>query len=178
MPEVAFYDSDVYGSIPTKGLRVVYTAGTFDIVHKGHINLLNQCRRIAGRNGLVCVGVNSDAFIQKYRNRAPIMSESERSVLIGALRSVDAVLLNDDPQQAVIEKAFLLDVPRMTVSALMSFPPTCERFLVIGSDWASRDYYKQIDVTQEWLDKHYITLCYVPYTEGISSSEIKWRVRQ
>jgi glycerol-3-phosphate cytidylyltransferase-like family protein len=50
-------------------------------------------------------------------------------------------------------------------------------FIVIGSDWAARDYYAQMGFSQNWLDKHNILLLYVPYTEVISSSEIKRRSR-
>jgi glycerol-3-phosphate cytidylyltransferase-like family protein len=49
-------------------------------------------------------------------------------------------------------------------------------FIVIGSDWATKDYYKQMGFTQEWLDERGIGLCYVPYTEGISSTELRKRI--
>jgi glycerol-3-phosphate cytidylyltransferase len=48
--------------------------------------------------------------------------------------------------------------------------------IVIGSDWARRDYYKQMGFTQDWLDERGIGLCYIPYTHGISSTEIKQRL--
>jgi len=51
-------------------------------------------------------------------------------------------------------------------------------FLVIGSDWAVKDYYAQIDVTQDYLDENDITMVYVPYTRGISSTELKRRVSE
>jgi glycerol-3-phosphate cytidylyltransferase len=49
--------------------------------------------------------------------------------------------------------------------------------IVIGSDWARRDYYKQMMFDQDWLDDRGIGLCYIPYTKGISSTEIKKRMR-
>jgi len=48
--------------------------------------------------------------------------------------------------------------------------------VVIGSDWARRDYYKQMSFTQDWLDEHGIGLVYLPYTENISSTIIKARM--
>jgi len=169
-----FYVSDVYGAMEKNCPRVVYTAGTFDILHKGHIRLLEQCRQIAGRDGLVCVGLNSDAFVTKYRNRPPIMTQDERFAVLAAMRNVNAVIFNDDPQWDYMKQAFLIGLKIDN----LGLPPSPARFLVIGSDWAAKDYYKQIDVTQAQLDRHRIALCYVPYTEGISSTDIRWRVRQ
>jgi hypothetical protein len=48
--------------------------------------------------------------------------------------------------------------------------------VVIGSDWARRDYYKQMGFTQDWLDQRGIGLAYIPYTQGISSTIIKERM--
>lgn len=49
--------------------------------------------------------------------------------------------------------------------------------VVIGSDWAMRDYYTQMGFDQAWLDARGIGLCYVPYTKGISTTDIKARLR-
>jgi glycerol-3-phosphate cytidylyltransferase-like family protein len=49
-------------------------------------------------------------------------------------------------------------------------------YIVIGSDWATKDYYKQMGFTQDWLDSYGIALVYIPYTKGVSSSEIKTRL--
>jgi glycerol-3-phosphate cytidylyltransferase len=48
--------------------------------------------------------------------------------------------------------------------------------IVIGSDWAVRDYYKQMGFDQAWLDERGIGLCYLPYTQGVSSTDIKARI--
>ena len=48
--------------------------------------------------------------------------------------------------------------------------------IVIGSDWARRDYYAQMGFTQDWLDERGIGLAYIPYTAGISSTDIKGRL--
>jgi glycerol-3-phosphate cytidylyltransferase-like family protein len=49
-------------------------------------------------------------------------------------------------------------------------------YLVIGSDWARKDYYRQMGFDQDWLDERGIVLCYVPYTAGISTTKIKARL--
>ena len=48
--------------------------------------------------------------------------------------------------------------------------------IAIGDDWCKKDYYKQMNFTQDWLDDNNIVLVYIPYTRGISSTELKSRI--
>jgi len=48
--------------------------------------------------------------------------------------------------------------------------------IVVGSDWQSKDYHKQMGFTEDWLLLHGIGLRFVPYTEDISSTIIKARI--
>lgn len=149
--------------------RIVYTAGTFDLFHAGHVNLLRQCRIIAGKEGTVVVGVNSDEFVMMYRQVQPLLSFEERCAVVRACRYVDTVRVHEDvvcPQRDHI--AANLDIAAGFTDVA--------RFLVIGSDWAKRDYYKQLEISQMWLDLMEITLIYVPYTESISSTLIQQRM--
>jgi glycerol-3-phosphate cytidylyltransferase-like family protein len=57
--------------------------------------------------------------------------------------------------------------------AILSVKPD---IIAIGSDWALKDYYQQMDFEQSWLDELNISLIYIPYTRGISSTEIKTRL--
>jgi glycerol-3-phosphate cytidylyltransferase len=137
------------------GLRV-YTGGTFDLFHVGHLNLLKRCREIAGPNGQVTVSLNTDEFIAKYKTKPPIIEYADRAEMLKACRYVDLVIPNiggADSKPAILEAA--PDV------------------IAIGSDWAQRDYHKQMSFTQLWLDQQNISLMYVPYTERISSTLIK-----
>src|SRR5438105_3578943 len=51
---------------------IVYTGGTFDLIHTGHLYLLRQCRSLAGPAGVVVVSLNTDEFVLEYKQRAPI----------------------------------------------------------------------------------------------------------
>jgi glycerol-3-phosphate cytidylyltransferase-like family protein len=57
--------------------------------------------------------------------------------------------------------------------AILSVKPD---IIAIGDDWAKKDYYKQMNFTQEWLEEQGIVLVYIPYTRGISSSDIRKRI--
>lgn len=129
----------------------VLTIGTFAIPHMGHAAFLRRCEAF----GDVAVGVNSDAFVQRYKGERPPFDETERMALVEALGY--RVYLNDGPGRALIDE-YRPDV------------------LTIGTDWARRDYLGQIDVTQDFLDERHITLAYVPMRPaGISSTLIARR---
>ncbi len=139
--------------------QIVYTGGTFDLVHSGHVRFLSQCRKIAGDSGTVVVSLNTDEFIEGYKGRRPVMSFEERKEILLGLRCVDRVVANVGGADS---KPAIVDV--------------MPDFVVIGSDWATRDYYKQMGFSQAWLDDLEITLLYVPYTEGISTTDLKQRI--
>lgn len=140
-------------------MRVVYTGGTFDLWHAGHINFLRQCKLIAGEDGKVVVSLNTDEFIEGYKGRPPVYSYEDRYLLASTCKYVDEVIPNEGGEDS--KPAILRAKPN---------------YIVIGSDWAKKDYYKQMNFTQEWLDEQGIVLCYVPYTEGISTTILKERI--
>jgi len=141
--------------------RVVYTGGTFDLFHAGHVNFLRQCKAIAGEYGRVVVALNTDDFIAQFKGRPPIMSYEERKAVLKSCKYVDYVVPNIGGADS---KPSILNV--------------MPDFIVVGSDWAKKDYYKQMQFTQKWLDEHHIILLYVPYTEGISTTELKRRTTE
>jgi glycerol-3-phosphate cytidylyltransferase len=137
----------------------VYTGGTFDYLHSGHINFLRQAKKIAG-DGEVVVSLNTDEFITQYKGKPPIMSYEEREKVLLGCKYVDVVVPNVGGADSKV--------------TILKVKPD---FIVIGSDWASKDYYKQMQFTQEWLEEQDIVLVYVPYTVGISTTEIKKRIQ-
>ncbi len=129
----------------------VLTLGTFGIPHMGHAAFLRRCEAF----GELTVGVNSDAFVERYKGIRPPFDQDERMALISSLGY--RVTLNDGPGRACID----LVGPDV---------------IAVGSDWARRDYLAQIDCDQDWLDGRHITIAYVPMRPvGISSSEIVLR---
>lgn len=71
---------------------VVLTTGCFDVLHRGHVELLQYCAELAGDNGRVVVGINSDQSVRTLKGEArPINLFDDRAFVIGALESVDYV---------------------------------------------------------------------------------------
>ena len=148
----------VYPYVYKNMQRITYTGATFDLFHSGHVNFLRQCRLITG-DGKLIVSLNTDEFIIEYKGKPPVMSYKEREKVLRSCRYVDDVIPNVGGKDSRI--------------AIEQVKP---QFIIIGSDWAKKDYYRQMSFTQEWLDERNIVLCYVPYTENISTTDIKRRV--
>lgn len=141
-------------------MSIVYTGGTFDLFHSGHVNLLKKCKEIAGPDGTVIVSLNTDDFILNYKGKSPVCSDAERKTVLEACKYVDEVVMNVGGENSKI--AIELSNPD---------------YIVVGSDWAKKDYYAQMGFDQDWLDERGIGLCYVPYTKTISSTNLKARMK-
>jgi D-beta-D-heptose 7-phosphate kinase/D-beta-D-heptose 1-phosphate adenosyltransferase len=77
------------------GERVVFTNGCFDLLHIGHITVLEQARRFGDR---LIVAINSDASVRALKGPSrPIVGERERGRVLAALAAVDAVVVFDEP---------------------------------------------------------------------------------
>jgi glycerol-3-phosphate cytidylyltransferase len=138
------------------GLKV-YTGGTFDLFHSGHVNFLKRCQQIAGLDGQVVVALNTDKFIYEYKKKKPVLTFDQRKDVLESCRYVGQVVANvgGSDSKKTIEMVESVDV------------------IAIGSDWARKDYYAQMEFDQDWLDEKNISLIYIPYTKGISSTFIK-----
>lgn len=134
----------------------VYTGGTFDLIHSGHVNFLRRCAEI----GNVTIALNTDEFIAEYKGKPPIMSYDERFAVLSEFYSVKNIFPNEGGADS-----------KPTI--LRANPD----IVAIGSDWARKDYYKQMGFTQDWLDERGISLMYIPYTQGISTTELKRRIK-
>lgn len=133
----------------------VYTGGTFDLFHSGHVAFLKRCADF----GRVVVSLNTDEFIELYKGKPPVITYAERKAVLEGCKWVDEVVPNIGGHDSTL--AIELVKPDL---------------IVVGSDWARRNYYGQMCFNQDWLDQRGIGLCYMPYTDGISSTEIKRRL--
>jgi glycerol-3-phosphate cytidylyltransferase-like family protein len=107
----------------------------------------------------VVVSLNTDEFIEEYKGKPPVISFSDRREVIRSCRYVTDVITNSGGPDST--------------QAINSVMPD---IIAIGSDWAVKDYAKQMNFDQDWLDARGIALIYIPYTQGISSTAIKERM--
>lgn len=143
------------------GLRVL-TLGTFDLFHAGHVTFLRHCRALAGTDGRVVVGLNTDGFAESYK-RLPTIPYVEREAVLLACRHVDDVYPNDQPGGSAMEliEALAPDA----VAATMDYHPSR------GKDW-----FAQVGTPPEWFREHGIEVAWIPYTAGVSSTDIRSRM--
>jgi len=131
----------------------LYTGGTFDLFHYGHMKFLRACQKISSQ---VFVSLNTDEFVFSYKNQAPILSYHERKQSIECFDSNIKVVENIGGHDSK--------------PAILTVQPD---IIAIGDDWCKKDYYEQMQFTQEWLDINNILLIYIPYTRDISTSSLK-----
>ncbi len=108
------------------GRRVVLTNGCFDILHPGHIALLEAARR---EGDVLVVAINSDASVARLKGAGrPLLPEAERAEALLALESVDRVVIYDEETPIEVVRALAPDV------------------LVKGADWAADEIVGRAEV--------------------------------
>jgi len=75
--------------------KIVLTAGTFDLIHIGHIKFLKEAKRAGGKNSKLFVILTNDKNVKKLKGRKPIFNQIERKNIVGSIRFVDKVFLGD-----------------------------------------------------------------------------------
>ena len=129
------------------GKKVVFTNGCFDIIHRGHIEVL---ARTADLGDKLIIGLNSDQSIQKIKGEdRPVIDEQSRAILLAALSFVDAIVL------------FSEDTPLELISALLP------NVLAKGGD-----YEIETIVGHEIVQKNGGKVKLVPFLDGFSSTTI------
>src|SRR2546422_8584124 len=99
-----------------EGRRVVLTNGCFDLLHPGHLALLEAAR---AHGDVLVVAINSDRSVRRIKGEGrPLVPEAERGETLLALEAVDRVVLYDEPTPLAVVKALAPEV------------------LVKGADWA------------------------------------------
>ena len=128
------------------GRVLVFTNGTFDLLHPGHIRYLDWARR---QGNALCVGLNSDKSVRSYKDKGrPINQQADRARVLAALECVDYVVIFDEPEPAKLVELLVPDV------------------LVKGTDWAH--YISGRDI----VEKHGGRVALARMAKGYSTSGI------
>ncbi len=92
----------------SRGKRIVFTNGCFDILHIGHISLLAEARRQGDK---LIVGINSDESTRRLKGPSrPMVSQRERAQILAALTAVDSVVVFEEDTPLPIIEAIRPDV--------------------------------------------------------------------
>ena len=139
-------------SLQLEGKVVVFTNGCFDLIHIGHIRLLQKARK---RGDCLVVAVNSDRSVRQIKGPdRPKIPEKERAEVLGALGCVDWVTIFDEPDPLVLIKLLKPDV------------------LVKGGDWPAERIVGASEVKEAGGE-----VLSIPLEPGISTSALIKRIR-
>lgn len=134
------------------GKKVVLTNGCFDLLHRGHVQILRGAKNCGD---ILIVAVNTDRSVRAIKGPLrPVLSESDRTELIAAMEMVDYVILFDETEPTRLIELLKPDV------------------LVKGGDYG-RDKIVGSDIVEKYGGKIEV----VPYLPGSSTSEIIERIR-
>jgi glycerol-3-phosphate cytidylyltransferase len=132
---------------------LVYTVGTFDLLHVGHLALLEQCSDLGD---VLAVGVASDTVVNSYKPNVPVIPLDQRQEMLSALRCVDIV-------RPYYELEYVSACEELNVD-----------IFVVGEDWGDKPHNVAVERYLESKGKKIIRLIYNLRT---SSSSIKLDVR-
>lgn len=128
------------------------TTGVFDLFHVGHLNLLERCKEHCD---YLIVAVCDDDYVKNIKHKEPVFSLEERVRIISALKCVDETVVVS--YEEVDDKMLLLEKHNFDV-------------LFSGDDWKGSERYKK---TEEQFAKVGVAIEYLPYTQGVSTTQIK-----
>ena len=133
--------------LKTKGKRIVFTNGCFDLLHIGHVRYLEKAKALGD---VLVVGVNSDSSVRKLKGRRrPIQPEQDRAEILSALGCVDYVALFNEIDPLKLITSLKPDV------------------LVKGGDWT-----KEQTVGKEVVERSGGEVVILPFVKGASTSTL------
>ncbi len=136
-----------------KSQKIVFTNGCFDILHRGHIHLFRQSKRLGD---VLVVAVNDDDSIRRIKGHGrPVFPLEERLEVLSALSDIDYLV------------AFSQDTPRELIKKVQP------DVLVKGGDWQPEDV-----VGKEEVEAEGGRVMIIPYLEGRSTTEIIQKIRE
>ena len=132
-----------------KKYKIGYTAGTYDMFHIGHLNIIKRAKENCD---FLIVAVSTDELVQEYKNKLPVIPFEERKAIVESIKYVDKV------------------VPQETMNKMKAFEKYKFNAMFVGDDWKG---------TEKWnnLEKEFsnvgVDIVYFPYTQGTSSTILR-----
>lgn len=135
-----------------KKYKVGYTDGVYDLFHIGHLNMIKTAKEY--REYLI-VGVHGDDVVEGYKNHVPIINENDRKRIIESVKGVDRAEINRFRDKIKLWELYHFDV------------------IFIGDDWKGTERWYHFEKVLAEIN---VDVVYVPYTQGISTTDIKKRI--
>jgi len=137
-----------------KKYKIGFTDGVFDMFHVGHLNLINLAKQYCD---YLIVGVHGDGIVMEYKNTYPIIREEDRRKIIASVKGVNKAVINYTREKLELWKLYKFNA------------------MIIGDDWKGTERWNKFE---EILASVNVDVIYVPYTKGISTTDIKKKISQ
>lgn len=137
-----------------KKFNVGYTSGVYDMFHIGHLNILERAKDMCET---LVVGVTTDSLCFSRKNKYPIICESDRKSIVGAIRYVDKVVDQADMDKFSMVKSLGADA------------------VFVGSDWKGTPAWDKYE--REFAEIG-CTVVYLDHTDGISSTILREKIKE
>ena len=132
-----------------KGKKIVYVGMVGDFIHHGHINIIEEARKL----GEVTIGLLTDEAAESYK-RKPIFTFEQRKKIIENIKGVTSV------------------IPQNSLDYIPNLKKIKPNYVVHGDDWKSGVQKDEREKIINYLKEIDGTLVEIPYTTGISSTSI------
>ena len=136
----------------TKKYKIGYTDGVYAIFPVVQLNLITTARNYCE---YLIVGVHGDEVVREYKKRTPIIQEEDRRKIIASIKGVDKAVINQFRDKMKLWELYHFNV------------------IFIGDDWKGTERWNHFE---KILGEIGVDVIYVPYTKGISTTEIRQRI--
>ena len=134
--------------------KIGYTTGVFDMFHVGHLNILKRAKE---QCDFLIVGVTTDELCYRRKKKYPIINERDRMLIVESVRYVDRVVSQVDMDKVSAVNKYGADV------------------VFVGSDWQGTPAWQQYEVEFASIG---CDVQYIQYTDGISSSRLREKIKE
>lgn len=132
-----------------KKYKIGFTDGVYDMFHIGHLNMIKEAKKHCD---YLIVGVHSDEIVEGYKNRKTVINENDRREIVEAIKYVDKAVINRTREKLELWKEHKFDV------------------VFIGDDWKGTERWNNFE---KILAEVGVSVEYIPYTKGISTTQIR-----
>lgn len=129
--------------------RIGYTQGVYDMFHVGHLNILEKAKE---QCDFLIVGVNSDSLVRSYKQKTPVINETNRQRIVESLKAVDKAVIVETLDKTIMHEEIAFDA------------------VFIGDDWQGTDRWER---TKKDLACIGVDVVFLPYTKDVSSTSLR-----
>ena len=137
----------------------VYVGMSADLLHVGHLNIIEHARKYAGPNGEIIIGLLTDKAIASYK-RLPYMTYEQRKIIVENIKGVSRV------------------IPQKTLDYVPNLEAEKPNYVLHGDDWKTgiqaQTRQRVVDVMSKWGGE----VIDIPYTQGISSTQLNMVLKE